>query len=401
MKSTSLILITLMTLVISACGGSSTDASNPEQTDVCLNYPGEQTLIEITAKGFVDNGAGDCYLARNHDAFALSGVDVVHMEGWTGKDNPIAVIDSGFRVTHEAIIQQIQAVAAYHDDNANYLMDAGEKDDGVAAELIAAHGTAVAALAAGEGVGVAPGAGLWLKAMGDENPLTRDLAIATLDALNNEGLGIINHSNNLFSDGLIYRTASDDETGILPALTISNAAIVAAAGNYGDDLSELLDNAQYQVPTLKSFFEFPDEAENVLLVGVYDLVAEDIALFSNTPGHRKGIQARFLVTGGEMESASSGSDSDYREVYGTSLAAPLVSGSIAVLQEVNPELTPVEAANILLETARRPSELGYGQTCTSETYLDTFSSDCGAMTFGMGIMDLSAAVTRAQEAGGA
>ena len=61
------------------------------------------------------------------------GVDSVRMAGRSGENIPVAVIDSGFRVTHEAIAAQVQSVAAYHDVNQNYRLDGGEKIIGDAA----------------------------------------------------------------------------------------------------------------------------------------------------------------------------------------------------------------------------------------------------------------------------
>lgn len=328
----------------------------------------------------------------NSLAFNWMGIDAVQRAGWTGAGVAVAVIDSGFRLSHETLRGKVQAVATYRDDNADYVLDTEEKHVGAAAEMTAAHGTAVASVLSA----VAPGAGLWLKASGDENPYTRDLVIASLDALLNEQIEIINHSNDLFANGLIYRSADDDETGLLPALAQSQAVVSAAAGNFGLDLSEALDGAQAQVPGLSSFFDKSEEAEHVLLVGVYDENERDLALLSNRPGHRQGLQARFLtVVGAELLSASSGADDAYREVAGTSFAAPLLSGALAVLKEVNPYLSTVEAAELLLDSAHRPAELGYGASCMVETDLGVFSSDCGAMRFGAGIMDLATAVEQA------
>ena len=396
------LLITLLSILLIALGLSAYDSAFAAETaDVCLNYDGTQTHAEITAKGFVTDDSGDCRLALNHEAFASMGVDRIRMAGRSGANIPVAVIDSGFRVTHEAIAAQVQSVAAYHDLNENYRLDDGEKILGDAAKIVAAHGTGVAALLAGQGVGIAPGAGLWVKAAGDENPYTRDLAIATIDALEAEGIGILNHSIDLFSDGLIYRSAQDDETGILPALAASRAVIVTAAGNTGLDLSGSLDYAHSQVPALTCFLDVPEEAAHVLFVGIYDETEQDIALDSNYPGYRTNVQARFLtVTGTSLDTASSGSDSAYRNVGGTSFGTPLIAGALAILREAGPRLTPPEAAGILLQTARRPAEAGYGQTCTSDTDLGTFAADCGAMKLGMGILDLPAALAQAETSTG-
>ncbi len=389
----------LAMLLLTACGGGggADDGTSATRSDACLNYDGVQDRVVITERGFEADAQGNCRLTRNHEALALSGVDRVRLAGWSGAGVDMAIVDSGFRVTHEAITLQVRTVAGYSDANANYLLDSGEKLFDDAAPLVGAHGTAVAALAAGSEVGVAPGAGLWLKSMGDENPYTRDLAIATTDALLNEGLGIVTHANTLYWDGLIYRTVSNDVTGILPAIRSTEAVVTAAAGNEGRDLSGLLDQAAAAEPTLMSFLDSPDEARHVVLVGAYDPSLDDLDDFSNLPGHRANVQARFIVAaGGDLLSASSGGDADYRPVEGSSFATALVSGAIAVLREVNPNLTPVEAADVLLQTASRPAALGYGADCLSDTDLGTFSGDCGAMKFGAGIMNLLEAVSVAE-----
>jgi subtilisin family serine protease len=391
-------VLSVVLTLLSACGsgGSNDDTASPVSDDACYNYTGIQDSAEIASRGFVSDAQGICRLQRNHEALALSGVDRMLMEGWSGANVMLAIVDSGFRLTHESVAPQVQMVAAYSDANANYRLDSGEKVLDEAAPLVAAHGTAVTALAAGQGVGVAPGAGLWLKSLGDENPYVRDLAIATTDALANEGLGIINHSNSLYWEVMIYRNAANDGTGILPAILLTDAVVTSAAGNEGRDLSALLDQAEATDASLASFLDTPAEARHVLLVGALDRNLADLDDFSNFPGHRETVQARFLVAaGGNLQTASSGGDNEYRTVEGTSFATPLVSGAMAILQEVNPSLTPVEAADLLLQTAQRPSQLGYGTNCRTDTDLGSFDSDCGAMKFGAGIMDLPAAVARA------
>jgi len=400
-------------LGLSACSSGTPSSSVDEQTtpsetpapvvetpaapDACPNYAGVQTQAELTDRGFVPVASGDCELARNHRALALSGVDQVRMDGWDGRNVAVAVIDSGYRVTHEALRDHVLSVAAYHDANANYQLDAEDKAVNDAAEIIGAHGTAVAGLLAGRGIGVAPTAGLWLKALRDENPLVRDVAIAIDDALLVEGQKLVNVSLDLFSNVLIYRTAASDNSGILAAMAQSQAVVVSAAGNSGLDLSDALDDAQSRKADMHSFLDQPAEAAHVLLVGVYDETTQDLAVYSNHPGHRASAQARFAVTAGaNVESASSGGDNVYRAVGGTSFSTPIISGALAILLEANPRLGPVEAAKILLETAQRPARLGYGTTCTTTTALGSFSSDCGAMRFGQGILDLPAALARAK-----
>lgn len=53
-------------------------------------------------------------------------------------------------------------------------------------------------------------------------------------------------------------------------------------------------------------------------------------------------------------------------------------------------------AHILLDTADRPARLGYGTTCSQTTSKGTFTSDCGAMKYGRGVMNVMAAIEKAK-----
>jgi len=70
----------------------------------------------------------------------------------------------------------------------------------------------------------------------------------------------------------------------------------------------------------------------------------------------------------------------------------MVSGALAILLEVNPRLNAIQAAKVLLDTADRPASLGYGTTCSSTTPKGTFITDCGAMKFGRGLMNVPKAI---------
>ncbi|MEF3193306.1 MAG: S8 family serine peptidase, partial [Halothiobacillaceae bacterium] len=356
-----------------------------------------QSLAELGDKGFVrDDATGTCTLERNHAALATTGIDKVRMMGYTGKNVPIAIVDTGYLPDHTEYVANILSVASYDDKNYNNELDAGEKIVGDYTTNNNAHGTTVAGQAVGYKAGVAPGAGVHAKSL---NLFAGGIAIAIKDSIFGDAAPVINLSNSLGTDVLMYQNKNTDNTGILAATAPTSVVMVLASGNEGTDLSDAFDDAKSVDPSIDSFFDHPDEADNILFVGAFDQEKNELALYSNYPGYRKSFQDRFIVTGDYLfETASHNGPAEFGWGSGTSLAAPQVSGAIAILMEVNPRLTAVQAAQILLDTAQRRPEWGYGQTCTVTTKLGTFSSDCGAMKFGRGLMDLPKAVEVARGA---
>ncbi len=137
---------------------------------------------------------------------------------------------------------------------------------------------------------------------------------------------------------------------------------LANAGAYGHDLVIAAgnDGSQQTQNVPWSFLRNP----TLLIVGS---VGADgtISNFSNTPGEAcllptastvcqeaNKLKYRFLVAPGELILVSDGAGGHYRQ-SGTSLAAPLVSGAIALLQNRWPWLSnyPDETASIILKSA--------------------------------------------------
>lgn len=101
--------------------------------------------------------------------------------------------------------------------------------------------------------------------------------------------------------------------------------------------------------------------------------------------------AHVLQDGGNRESLLS----YHRHLTGTSAAAPLVSGVIALVRGVNPELTWRDVKLILAESARQPigvagfinGSRGYSDNTTNYTYSEDY---------GFGLVDAAAAVSLAK-----
>lgn len=370
-------------------------------TDACLNYQGNQTLLELADKGFVrDDTTGDCRLERNHVALSTTGIDVVRMMGYTGRGVRISIVDEGFLPTHSEYADKVVGAARYVDQDTDYQLDTDEKFDGDFNEENPYHGTAVTSQAAGTKAGVAPGVALDLKSVG-KYPQSQDLAIATKDVLLQQGIPVGNYSNDWLTGHLMYRSQHGvypDETGVISLVARTSSVLVFGAGNKATDLSDTFDMVESRSADTETLFDHADEANHFLMVGAFDKEKNDLALYSNFPGYRQSFQDRFIVAGDYlMEIASDQNDMEFSVSSGTSLTSPMVAGAIAVLMEANPALTAVQAAQILLDTARQDPAWGYGTSCTVTTDLGTFTTDCGKMKFGRGLMDLPKAVEVARE----
>ncbi|GAB4273769.1 MAG: hypothetical protein Kow0056_01220 [Coriobacteriia bacterium] len=200
------------------------------------------------------------------------------------------------------------------------------------------HGTMVAstiAAAAGNGVGIAGAAGrlpvqvLIFKVLEDDGTSrpqgALDINEAIMDAVD-AGAKVINLS---FGDA----TADPDDMGdaFRPAIEYADAAgavVVAAAGNGGLD---------YVVP--------PAAVPEVIAVGSIDCVQGTRSAFSN---HGRGLD---LVATGESVPVLAPGSGGVKVGYGTSFSAPLVSGAIAALASVFPDVDAATIARTLIDTA--------------------------------------------------
>ncbi len=93
------------------------------------------------------------------------------------------------------------------------------------------------------------------------------------------------------------------------------AVIVASAGNKNIDACQ----------------SFPGMSEHTISVAAY---GEDLQIYGNT-GHCVDLYA----PGIDIYSANMGADDAYKELKGTSMSAPMVTGLVANMLWVNPDLT--------------------------------------------------------------
>lgn len=172
-----------------------------------------------------------------------------------------------------------------------------------------------------------------------------------------EGIEIIN-----VSSMLCYGPKSLQALKIFAA---NGGVIVKAAGNSGHKLQSQLAayelskqnqhfaSFQFQacgdVGLLKMIKENPILRQSILFVGN---LQNELELASNSCGAGE-FQDRYLCAWGTNILSTMGMGSDYglEKKSGTSMAAPMVAGVLAVLKEAFPKATARQLANILLETA--------------------------------------------------
>lgn len=209
----------------------------------------------------------------------------------------------------------------------------------------AAHGTAVAGLIAArplggtDVVGIAPAATIVpIRVSNDpEEGSEADLAAGVREAVL-RGVDVINVSITTgLPDTICPAVASAVEAGVV---------VVAASGNQGDD----------------SQASYPAECPGVIAVGATE---------QNEDGGQSA--ASFSQISEAVSVAAPGAgvwttypDTNHANPDGTSFAAPLVSGTVALMLDVHPDLTPEQVRHRLEVTADRPpgplpdERLGYG-----------------------------------------
>lgn len=266
---------------------------------------------EATSVYEVNSEAGDPYRAKQwyfgHINYTLTTPDK------TAKKIQVAVIDTGINLSHpdlsEAIINA--GVDTYNNDN-----DASD-DNG--------HGTHVAGI-----IGAISNNELGIKGMADVSllPIKATCSDGTgtySDLIEGINVAIANDADviNISMGG--ERHSSFLKASIEAAIE-NNIVVVAAAGNYN---------------STNDFY--PAAYDGVIAVASTDKRNNKVE--SSNYGKWVDIAA----PGNHMLSTSI--DGGYVYKTGTSMAAPVVAGAVALLLQINPDLTPQEVSDILKKSS--------------------------------------------------
>lgn len=165
------------------------------------------------------------------------------------------------------------------------------------------------------------------------------------------GLNTLNLSYGMMAaDGYTSVRWSNRETSIIAYARDGKAVVVKAAGN--DGVAVGVANADGLVDYLNRDLIGKKSAIFVGALSSNGTVASlaSMAWYSNTAGTNTTVQQQFLVVG---------VTGNLTDLYGTSFAAPIVSGYASVLGSKFTNATPTQITNQLLNTARKDTISGY------------------------------------------
>ena len=332
----------LFILVFLGCGGSSGGGTDLNPFNVNVFNPYSEP--EFKHAWHLQRVDADYASARGISSNSGINIFDVWNQKIFGDGVKVAVIDYDFDSHHEDIVQNI--IATY---NVDTNLEEVRKHDNK-------HGTGAASLIAsaynGKGtIGVAPKAKLILI---DAN--------ITNDGLNSDDASKIRAfykakelGAKVISCGWGTLNVTYSVAQTLKELYDDNINIVFASGNNRQDLD--------QSPI------YSDESELDWVLGVGATTEENIkADYSNY-----GDNIDILAPGGRADKGTVAATyyNNYEDNYnGTSAAAPIIAGVIALMLEVNPNLTPKQVRAILINTADKidSANAHYNSDGFSHTY---------------------------------
>ena len=237
----------------------------------------------------------------------------------TGKGVDIYILDSGIRYSHEVF-----------EDRAKY---GGYDHYGSTGEDCQGHGTHVAGLAGGKITGTASQANLYSIRVLDCNKRGSVSGLLTaidqvIDQAQKSGRPTVMSLS-------IVAPKSPSINHYIKAAYQSGVVTVAAAGNYKKDA------CNYS----------PASAPEAITVG--GTSSQDGLYWYTSTGTNYGSCVDIMAPAVSVRSASHQSDDSLVSKTGTSMAAPLVSGAVALILEENPKLSPDEVKEKLLSAATK------------------------------------------------
>lgn len=241
----------------------------------------------------------------------------------TGKGVTVAVLDSGFRKTHQDLKGQFLPEPDFGKESeaeaAKNLKD-GEKD-------VRDHGTAMASIVAAHGHG--PGGSEGVKGLA---PGAKILPVPVFGKSGQATRWAVEHGADVLS--MSYGGMEDgDQCDSINYAISKGVVVVASVGNEG------LTDRQY-----------PVACPGVIGVGAVDEYGKS-ADFNNY-----NSDTDLLAPGVKIPVADGKSDAGYRISQGSSQATAYVSAAAALLKEKYPDLTSGQIANRLVKTAGLPKD---------------------------------------------
>ena len=283
-------------------------------------------------------------------------VHELHNAGYTGEGVIILVIDTGFNLTHNALAN-INVIAQW-----DVINNDSETANETSAEISNSqdhHGTAIlstiAANAPGEFMGVAFDAEFLLAKTEDvtqEVQQEEDDYVAGLEWGEALGADVVT-SSLAYLDWYTYEDMDGNTAVTTNAIDIASGlglVCVNSAANEG--------NATWY------YIAAPADADSVISVGAVNLYGEIASWSSHGPTFDGRIKPEVCARGVYTWCINPNSTTQYIQLNGTSLSAPLVGGSTALVIQAQPDWSAMQVREAILMTASQSSNpdnsYGYG-----------------------------------------
>ena len=284
-------------------------------------------------------------------------VHELHNAGYTGEGVIILVMDTGFDLTHIAMAN-INVIAQW-----DVINNDSETANETSAETSSSqdhHGTAVlstiAAYVPGELIGVAFDAEFLLAKTEDvtqEVQQEEDNFIAGLEWGEANGADVVSTSLG-YLDWYTYENMDGNTAVTTIGIDIAvglGMVCVTSAGNEGND-----QNWYYIIA--------PADADSVIAVGAVGENGVIASFSSHGPTFDGRIKPEVCARGVYTWCINPNSTTQYIQLNGTSLSAPLVGGAVALIRQAQPDWSAMEVREAIMMTASQSSNpdnsYGYG-----------------------------------------
>jgi len=288
---------------------------------------------------------------QNGDAAVVHEVDIAQAQtGYDGSGVTVAVIDTGIDGMHAGLDDMDDdnstndpKIIGFYDPVNN-----PEKTNGT--EVFPyddqGHGSHCAGTVAGTGApsyehaGMAPGAylvGVKVLDAGGSGSFAVVMAGMQWTVDYRYEFNIRAASMSLGGPGAIEWTSSEEDSvnRMSNEMTRAGITMLIAAGN---------SFASAQIGT-------PGSAEDVITVGALDKDTSIAVYSSQGPTEEGRVKPNVAFVGSDVMSVAHNSGDGYVAFSGTSMATPGVAGTVALMLQANPDLSPFDVRNILQETA--------------------------------------------------
>ncbi len=294
------------------------------------------------------------------ESVPLIGADLVRAQGFDGRGVTVAVLDSGIDAKSPDFADRIAAQRCFCDnlDGSGCCPngDAVQSGNGAARDDNG-HGTHVSGIVAGNGTtaprGIAPGARIVAVKVLDENRAFRSFTqiYRALEWIANErpDVKVINMS---FGSWRVFKPSECETDAIaigmhdvIATLRSRGVLIAASSGNQSSAVATTLPACMGDVLGIGATYDAPANPQPVC--EQTSAGRDDVVCFANSS------DAIDLVAPGAVITAAA-RGGGFTTMSGTSMAAPHVTGALALMQQVSAGTVTADQAESILKTTGRP-----------------------------------------------